>query len=1186
MSNTIPVDIEFVLKNMNFQEEAGKMKAGIRGVTTTAQTEANKIQQIYQQMAAGIGVYFSARFLKDFVTQMAQVRGEFQQLEVALETILKSKTEADRLMQQVVTFAATTPFELKDVATGTKQLLAYGFAAEETIATMRMLGDVAAGVSAPIGDIIYLYGTLRTQGRAYTRDILQFTSRGIPIIGELAAQFGVAETEIQKLVEAGKVGFKDIETAFQSLTSETGIFNDLIAKQSQTITGLYSNFKDAIDVALNGLGKANEGTIADAIKGATTLVENYDKVVDTLKVLVATYGAYKAATIAVAVAENYRATSTVTQMVSNGIKMVQVTKSLTAAQWLQVKSTAALNAIMAINPYVAAATALAGLITIVSVFGREAKTTEDFVSQLNDSIDQIGKQEDVDQLVAQYTELSGKANKTAEEQKALNETIQQLGTIFPDAIGKTDEHGRAIDLVTDKLHANNEALRENIRITTEAELDEAQSKLDQLIARRNQLLSDVNTGQRTTSFYMPSQPGAPGYIQEKTITLNARQIAESRTEINGLTKEIDQLSETVVESNRQLSSLSAADATQILAPYKELFNEASEYSRQQALDVKADLVALLGEGLGTRADSAIRKQIDALDSQLALPTIKQQIAETTTALSEAKAKLKVLRSDASQATSKEITEQEELIENLVKNLEVLTGVKQKKDKELKTLKDQIDKLYKDLQTADENDRQIIANRIILLEREKQLREEIANQAIKVARNDEIKPIQSRTSDITGVIKDADGRPLFIGKGQLDIPKKLELEYAKLEKRIIKTRENGTSGLLSDMGEMADAAAFLSDKYAEQLGLSEDQRQVLNDIFKLSSGVVDIASGNYVQGAVKILDSAISMFTKAPEKLSEHFENVQKQVDKLINSLNVAGESLAYLGNTGTSNQIKVLERNLRDVAEEARRLNESLGDGSYGPRRGSYGLSDYYGRMIRDAADLRKEIEELTSRLVEGNVSDDQRKAIEAVLNSYNALMGQVDAITQEITGTTVQSLAESLTEAFMAGEDAAEAWGAKVDEIIKNVIVRQLAADVVAAPVQAAISTLVKNTKDGLSPDEAENFKAAIQAIYTDAAPVIEDAIAAIKEAGIDLQGNFSNQGLTGAIKGITEETAGIIAGQLMGIRYDIKAIIAQIAAGQEDTVNNITYLKEIAENTRYNKHLETIDEKLSDMNSLLKNL
>lgn len=129
-----------------------------------------------------VGKLAAAFTIKELVSNITKVRGEFQQLEVSFQTMLGSAEKADTLMQQLVHTAATTPFGLEDVAQGAKQLLAYGFGAEKVNETLIRLGDIAAGLSIPLNDLVYLYGTTMSQGRLYTQDLNQFTGRGIPMI--------------------------------------------------------------------------------------------------------------------------------------------------------------------------------------------------------------------------------------------------------------------------------------------------------------------------------------------------------------------------------------------------------------------------------------------------------------------------------------------------------------------------------------------------------------------------------------------------------------------------------------------------------------------------------------------------------------------------------------------------------------------------------------------------------------------------------------------------------------------------------------------------------------------------------------------------------------------------------------------------------------------------------------------
>ena len=281
--------------NKNLLRNIEGSKQGIRSLTREAEKESLNLDDIMKrigQSAAAIGVGFSATQL---IRDVARVRGEFQQLEVALNTMLGSEEKANALFQQLVNTAAKTPFDLKGVAGGAKQLLAYGVAAEEVNDTIIRLGDIAAGLSIPLGNLVYLYGTTMTQGRLFTQDLRQFMGRGIPLADELAKQFGVAKDEVGGLVTAGKVGFPEVEKAIRAMTNEGGKFAGLMENQSKTITGQISNLEDAVDSMFNEIGKSTQGAISGVLSTTTKLVENYEKVGEAIGVIVTMYGTYKAA---------------------------------------------------------------------------------------------------------------------------------------------------------------------------------------------------------------------------------------------------------------------------------------------------------------------------------------------------------------------------------------------------------------------------------------------------------------------------------------------------------------------------------------------------------------------------------------------------------------------------------------------------------------------------------------------------------------------------------------------------------------------------------------------------------------------------------------------------------------------------------------------------------------------------
>lgn len=422
---------------------------------TAGDTSAGIATSFKQVAAAAIG--FSALgALAALPQQLIQVRGEFQNIEVSLETILKSKAKADKLMGEVIQLAATTPFGLKDAAQATKQLLAYGFAGEEVIKQLKSLGNVAAGVGAPITDLAYLFGTLRAQGRAFTIDIRQFANRGIPIYEELAKVLGTTTDRIGEFVESGKVGFAEVQQAFANMSSEGGSFANLMEKQSKTLSGLSSQLGDAVDIMFNDMGRSQEGFLAAALTGSIGIVQNYQKIIDILKVSVATWGAYKAAVLLAAAASRANLILTQEMAIQQSLAAAAGTTlsvsqaRAAAASVLLQRAQAGLNATMLANPYILAATALAGLISYFAVYHREVDAVDDAQKRVAQSAQLIGnqvgeEQAKVNALVAQIKGLNGNRDKQAEKiRELISLNPQLLGAINAENIA-TKEGIKAIE---------------------------------------------------------------------------------------------------------------------------------------------------------------------------------------------------------------------------------------------------------------------------------------------------------------------------------------------------------------------------------------------------------------------------------------------------------------------------------------------------------------------------------------------------------------------------------------------------------------------------------------------------------------------------------------------------------------------------------------------------------------------
>ena len=286
--------------NSNFLHKLEETRNGVRTTSKQIEESGMSIEQMFGRMTTAAAAFGISLGAKQLISDITRVRGEFQQLEVAFNTMLGSKEQANTLMSQLVYTAAKTPFDLQGVANGAKQLLAYGTATEDVNETLIRLGDIASGLSIPLNDLVWLYGTTMTQGRLFTQDLRQFMGRGIPLADELAKQFGVTKDKVGELVTAGKVGFPEVQKAIEAMTDKGGKFGGLMEEQSKTITGQISNIEDAISTMFNKIGKENESIINSGLSGVSYLVEHWEAVVTAIESAAVAYGTYKAAVMTAA----------------------------------------------------------------------------------------------------------------------------------------------------------------------------------------------------------------------------------------------------------------------------------------------------------------------------------------------------------------------------------------------------------------------------------------------------------------------------------------------------------------------------------------------------------------------------------------------------------------------------------------------------------------------------------------------------------------------------------------------------------------------------------------------------------------------------------------------------------------------------------------------------------------------
>lgn len=280
------------------QHNKNLKEAGVNSRALTEQTSymAGYMSRWAQRMAFA----FSMGTIKSFVGQIAEVRGQFELSERSLEAILQNKPKADEIFNKTVELAVKSPFRIKDLVDYTRQLSAYRIESDKLYDTTKRLADVSAGLGVDMGRLILAYGQVKAAAYLRGSEVRQFTEAGINMYGELQQYFkevkGEAYTtaQIVDMISKRKVTFEDVEAIFQRMTDKGGTFYNMQEIQAETLQGKISNLKDAFDVMLNDVGKANEGTMKGMVSWGTSLLDNWKTLAEIGKALIPILIAIKA----------------------------------------------------------------------------------------------------------------------------------------------------------------------------------------------------------------------------------------------------------------------------------------------------------------------------------------------------------------------------------------------------------------------------------------------------------------------------------------------------------------------------------------------------------------------------------------------------------------------------------------------------------------------------------------------------------------------------------------------------------------------------------------------------------------------------------------------------------------------------------------------------------------------------
>lgn len=608
--------------------ETAKVVSGFRDIQNAVHQTAARVEKdgksiddVISNIQNSMNIAIGGWSIGKFVNQMMQVRGQFQQTEMAFKTMLQSEEKADALMKQMIHTAAITPFGVEDVTEGAKQLLAFNVAAEDVNKTLIGLGDVAAGMGLNLKDLVMLYGTTIAKGKMDTMDLYQFLNRGIPIADEIAKVMGLDVTnaikEVQKQIKAGKVTSDIFIQAMQSMTAEGSKFGGLMEAQSKTITGQISNIEDAIEQMFNDLGKSQEGVINTGLGVVSTLVENWETVGKVVMTVVAAYGAYKAAVIVLTAKEKARIA------IGNAQAFLSLAKSISSAK----DAMLLLNMATSANPLGLLLGTLAAAATLFIAFGDSTKDASTMTDKFGKDAKKATSR--VNSLLSVIDTLGEKTNDQAKKSKVYKDAVNELASIYSEygiQISKIKEdESNLVDVKNEEIQKSKE-LVEQIKLES-AERNRANA-ISQLNEEYNKKVTDAQNAfmERLKDAYGDEGMGIGVKIQDLVSDDVLQRLDQYRNNMRTLNKDSEEYNKSLqayLALRRHLADSAAAaakgfgkqsdEARAAMTKYVDILEDArTTYNNQTSAVRKA---ADATEDFGNKSAST-EDRINALQEQL------------------------------------------------------------------------------------------------------------------------------------------------------------------------------------------------------------------------------------------------------------------------------------------------------------------------------------------------------------------------------------------------------------------------------------------------------------------------------------------------------------------------------------------------------------------------------------------
>ena len=612
--------------------------------------ETNK--SIGLSLGKALGVIGGVAALKRLGSEIIRVRGEFQSMQTAIETMV-GKDIAGQLIPQIKELAKISPLTMSDMVGAEKMMLGFNIQAEDTIKYLKALSDISMGESGKFNSLTLAFSQMSAAGKLMGQDLNQMINAGFNPLQTIAEKTGKSIATLKNEMSKGAISAEMVQQAFLDATSAGGKFYNMSENASKTINGQLSMMHDALDNAFNEIGKASEGVIMKGIQTTTSLIQNYEQVGKVLTGLIVVYGTYKTALFLAMEAE----------------------KGYTIAQSLNIKVTLlaekaqkALNLAVLKNPYVLAAVAVVGLVSAMWAFHDSTTAAEKAQKRFNEEKEQSIKQEQEhkQKLEELISAIQSEYTSSLDRVKAMDLIKENYPSIFRKYI---DEKGHIRDLISLWKEYNEEVSRgkvtENKKNYTDSKtlIDEYQK----IIGLWNKFGNDPNFHKNALS--AEEKTLADKYKNETLSTLKSK-LDEEKQILVTYQKEVraDELAQWQLDLKKKTD-----------VQIKSELDEMKRIQHARKNNPRYSLSVGVGSLKGMTTESELQQRIAILESEYNIKkrgnsSYKEDYEKAKKAWEDAKKALAEIEKDKSKFTTKQYEEAKKLKESTEKAYKDLGGI--------------------------------------------------------------------------------------------------------------------------------------------------------------------------------------------------------------------------------------------------------------------------------------------------------------------------------------------------------------------------------------------------------------------------------------------------------------------------------------------------------------------------------